>query len=97
MKKFCLCFFVLLIVGCGRTKNEVSTDTFSCVTDDSSFEIVVSDGKIVKYVDSVDGELKQESIDIINGEYLIEVEDNNETLTIMDNVMRELGGYCEKK
>lgn len=97
MKKLFLCFFMFLFVGCGNAKKEVVTDTLSCVTDDSSFNIVVSDGKAIKYIDSIDGELGQETVDIINEEHLSNVNNNDEALNIMDSVMHELGGYCEKK
>jgi len=97
MKRICLCFFVFLFTGCGSVKNNAVVDNFSCITDDSSFDIVVSNGKIIKYIDSNDGELGQETVDIINDEHLSNVNNNDDALVIMDGVMKDLGGFCEKK
>lgn len=90
----CLCF---LLVGCSSgTKHEVVKGEISCFTEDSKFNLLLEDGQIVKYVDSIDGELGQETVDILNEEHLVGVTDNDEALKIMSNALKDLNGHCEK-
>jgi len=96
MKKIFLCFVFLVLVGCGNKKEEIIKDEISCVTEDSSFNLVLENGQIVKYIDSIDGELGQETVDILNNEHLVGVTNNDEALNIMSNALRDLNGKCEK-
>ena len=105
---FCFLFFT----GCGiksdkklvnsdktEKKNIIVNDemSVSCITFDSEFSLVFKGGQIINYYDSIDGELGQDVIDYINSENLQGVSDNNTALSIMNDVMKELDGYCEKK
>ena len=100
-KKFFACFFVLfLITGCGsvssKVKKNVVKGEIACTADGSNFNLLLEDGQIVKYIDSVDGELGQETVDILNQEHLVGVTDNDVALSIMDNALKDLDGHCEK-
>lgn len=104
-KKIIVFSLALLLVGCsggisenlGKTsKKEVVKGEIYCTVDDSSFTLMLEDGQIVEYIDSIDGELGQETVDILNDEHLIGVTDNDEALKIMDSALSELGGSCSK-
>ena len=94
-KKIALCFALFLIVGCGA-KKEVVKGEITCTTEDSKFNLILEDGQIVSYIDSVDGDLGQETVDILNSEHLVGVSDNDEALRIMSAALKDLDGYCEK-
>lgn len=109
MRKVIVCFgLMLLFAGCtNNSSNENSTSSglfkksvvkgeIYCTVEDSSFTLMLEDGQIVKYIDSVDGELGQETVDILNEEHLVGVTDNDEVLRIMDATLSELGGSCSK-
>ncbi len=106
-KKVIFSFAVLLLfTGCSGIKSsDVSSKKFKknvikaefiCNTEDSNFNLFLEDGQIVKYIDSVDGELGQETVDILNSEHLVNVTDNDEALKIMDAALKDLNGHCEK-
>lgn len=97
IKLFFLSFTLLFFTGCGVSKKEVVRNDIFCSSEDSSFVLTLEDGKAVKYVDSIDGELGQETVDIINEEHLSNVSDNDRAFSIMDSVMKDLGGSCEQK
>lgn len=98
MKKIIIFMALVCICGCSNTtsKKEVLRSEISCVTEDSKFNLFLEDGQIVRYVDSVDGELGQETVDILNSEHLVGVTNNDDALGIMDKALRDLDGYCEK-
>lgn len=106
-KKVICCFVVLLLfTGCSsndvsgsgskKSKKNVIKAEIMCNTEDSNFNLLLEDGQIVKYIDSVDGELGQETVDILNSEHLVNVSDNDEALKIMDAALKDLNGHCEK-
>lgn len=101
MKKIVFVIFVLfLFTGCSNSLNntppkEVLKKDITCYTDDSSFVLKLEDGQIVSYIDSVDGELGQETVDILNQEHLVGNTDNDEALKIMNKALSDLGGRCE--
>ena len=91
---------LLLFTGCGTvnstvSKRETIKRDITCYVEDSSFVLKLEDGQIVKYIDSVDGELGQETVDILNQEHLVGVTDNEEALEIMSEALSDLDGYCE--
>ena len=107
-----ICFILLCFCGCGNISSVVDNDEVSkpikvvsktgetvanCFTDESEFSIVFKDGQVVRYYDSVDGELVGDAINIINTEYLVGVTEDDRAISIMNSVMTELGGYCEKE
>ena len=107
-----LCFILLCFCGCSKSSSVDGEDEVlssvkvykksdesvaNCETDESKFSIVLKDGQVVRYYDSVDGELGAQTIDIINSEYLTQVTDDDKAISIMNGVMKELGGYCEKE
>lgn len=94
-KKIVFCLALLFIVGCGA-KKEVIRGEISCTTEDSEFNLVLEAGQIVNYIDSIDGDLGQETVDILNSEHLVGVTDNEEALKIMDLALKDLSGHCEK-
>lgn len=109
---FLLCF-MLLLVGCGNKVNEIVEENeglkpinvvkeadesvAGCFMDGVKFSIVFRDGQIVKYYDPYDGELGKEAIDLINDEHLVDITNDDTAISIMNNVIKELGGYCEKE
>lgn len=100
-RKVFLCLFIMfLVTGCGSAENKIKKNIvkaeISCSADGSNFNLLLEDGQIVKYIDSVDGELGQETVDILNEEHLVGVSDNDEALRIMDSALKDLDGYCEK-
>lgn len=104
-KRICCFLALFLLVGCSvstdmessgvQNNREVLKKEITCTVDDSSFTLMLEDGQIVSYIDSVDGDLGQEPVDILNEEHLVGVNDNDEALRIMDTALKDLDGYCE--
>lgn len=107
-----LCFIALCFTGCGKKNAEVVQEeelkpinvvkeadesVAGCFMDGIKFSIVFKDGQIVKYYDPYDGELDQEGIDLINNEHLVDITNDDQAISIMNGVIKELGGYCEKE
>ena len=90
---------LFLMCGCSNIKNlgqkEIIKGNMNCVVEDSSFTLELENGQIVKYIDSVDGELSQETVDILNSEYLVGVTDNDEAILRMNEGLKDLEGHCE--
>lgn len=107
MDKKVLFLSVLLFVftGCSHESSSVDDVVLSsnydsvanCYLDGDKFTMYFKSGKIVKYTDPIDGDLSQESIDVINGEHLVGVVSDDKAISIMDKVIKDLGGYCEKE
>ena len=105
MKRFFLVLGVVFLL-CGCSSNGVA-DSFSskskvvvkgsmsCVVEDSEFVLELENGQIVKYIDSVDGELSQDTVNILNEEYLVGVTDNDEAIRRMNEGLKDLEGHCE--
>ena len=109
----CLCFIVLLTGCGDKVNDvvqeqeeelkpinvvkEADESVAGCFMDGIKFSIVFKNGQIVKYYDPYDGELDQEGIDLINNEHLIGITDDDQAISIMNGVIKELGGYCEKE
>ena len=95
----CLCF-LFFITGCSSESHVVKRDVvkaqISCTADGNNFVLYLEDGQIVRYVDSIDGDLGQETVDILNQEHLVGVKDNDTALSIMDTALKDLDGHCEK-
>lgn len=99
MKKVIIFMTLVFLCGCSKSdivKKEVVKGEISCFTEDSKFNLLLENGQIVKYIDSVDGELGQETVDILNEEHLVDVTDNDEALRIMNSALKDLDGHCEK-
>lgn len=97
MKRIIVLMALVCVCGCSNaSKKEIMKSEISCYTEDSKFNLFLEDGQIVKYVDSVDGELHQETVDILNEEHLVGITDNDEALSIMDKALKDLDGHCEK-
>lgn len=109
-KKFtCLIVSSVLLTGCGINIDKVGfgskaseavdepviTKQITCSTDDSSFDLILGNGQIIRYIDSIDGELGQETVDILNQEHLVGVTDNDEATSIMSAALVDLNGHCE--
>lgn len=99
MKKILLIFLLLVVVGCSSgnevlDEKVVVTKEIKCNLDGTNFTLVLENGQIVKYIDEVDGDLGQETVDILNSEHLVGNSDNDKALSIMDAALKDLGGYC---
>ena len=95
---FCGFMFLLFFTGCSTSveqPKEIIRGEMNCTVEDSSFTLMLENGQIVKYIDSVDGELPQETVDILNEEYLVGVTDNDEAIRLMDEGLSDLEGHCE--
>lgn len=96
----CLVALLLLFTGCAsnsnNTKKNVIKDEITCSVEDNNFTLMLEDGQIVKYIDSVDGELGQETVNILNEEHLVGITSNDEALKIMDEALNDLDGHCER-
>jgi len=97
---------MFFIVGCSNsvdnikdnsssTQEVIYTKKISCNVDGSNFVLELKNGQIVKYTDEIDGDLGQETIDILNSEHLVGVTDNDTAFTIMDAALKDLGGFCK--
>ena len=88
---------LFLMSGCIKIEapKEIIKGTMNCVVEDSTFTLELENGQIVKYIDSVDGELPQETVDILNEEYLVGVTDNDEAIRLMNEGLKDLEGHCE--
>lgn len=108
MSKKVILFIGILffIVGCSNnvgntndnsnsTQEIIYTKEINCSLDDSNFVLELQNGQIVKYIDEIDGDLGQETVDILNSEHLVGVSDNDTALTIMDAALKDLGGFCK--
>lgn len=96
----CSLSLILLLCGCSNTTSteqpkEIIKGEMNCTVEDSNFTLMLENGQIVKYIDSVDGDLGQETVDILNEEYLIGVTDNDEAIKIMNEGLSDLEGHCE--
>ena len=95
-RNFLFIVFMFFFVGCSsKPVKEVSRKDINCHVDESNFVLKLEDGQIVKYIDSVDGDLGQEVVNILNEEHLQNVSDNDEALRIMNAALSDLNGGCE--
>ena len=104
MKRFFLVLGVVFLL-CGCSSNGLSGSSNSskvvvkgsmnCVVEDSEFVLELENGQIVKYIDSIDGELSEDTVNILNEEYLVGVTDNDEAIRRMNDGLKDLGGHCE--
>lgn len=110
MKKFYFCFLVLCLMGCRNESlntdglddqnntndivNEVIRNDIYCTLDGSGFTLTLENGQIIRYIDDIEGELGQETIDILNNEHLVGVKSNDDALNIMAIALNDLGGSC---
>lgn len=78
-----------------KSNKAVQKAEFHCSAEGDVFTLLLEDGQIVSYIDSVDGDLGQNPVDILNEEHLVGVTDNAEALKRMNIALKELDGYCE--
>ena len=78
------------------SKKQVSKAVFHCNTDDSVFDLYLENGQIVKYVDSEDGDLGNQPVEILNSEHLVGVSDNDQAFIKMNEALFELEGSCSR-
>lgn len=86
-----ICLSLVFLTGCNsKQEDKVLTCKFST----TSITLTISDGKIVKYVDEIQGEFSKEKIEQLNREYLQNIKDNKEAYIIMRGVIASSGGDC---
>ena len=78
-----------------KSNKPVVKGEIKCTVEDSVFTLLLEDGQIVSYIDSVEGDLGQSPVDILNEEHLVGVTDNDEALKRMNLALKDLDGYCE--
>lgn len=81
-------FSSLLLTGCS-TKEELICDMGS-----TKVTITLNKGKIINYVDKIDGQLSKEEIDLLNESYLKEINNNSEAINKLKDVIAIAGGIC---
>ena len=80
----------LFLTGC-TTKEELT-----CEYENTSITITLESGKIIKYVDKITGEASKEAIEIMNNDYLKDINDNEEAIEKLKEVIATTGGDCIK-
>lgn len=80
----------LFLTGC-TTKEELT-----CEYENTSITITLESGKIIKYVDKITGETSKEAIEIMNNDYLKDINDNEEAIEKLKEVIATTGGDCIK-
>lgn len=99
MKKI-LIFSFLILVCCSCKNNKMNDKKISkrqifCNNSDNEFILNLENGQIVSYIDSIDGDLGDEIVNILNEEHLVGVSDNDKALKIMNDVLIQNGGSCK--
>jgi len=93
MKKV-LTFLVVLLLLTGCSKKEDKQVVLECEFPNTTITITIEKGKIIKYIDKIQGEFSKESIDLLNNSYLSNIDNNSEALTKMKEVIATNGGDC---
>ena len=83
---------ILLLLGCSSTPKE---DILECDMGNTVITLTIREGKIIKYVDKIRGELLQDEIDVLNQSHLQDIEDNKAALTKLRGVIATSGGDCK--
>jgi len=90
MKKIILLliFSILLLTGCAA-KEELVCDIGSTVV-----TVTVQKGKIISYIDKIEGELSSEGIKQLNESYLESITNNVDAINKLRDVIATMGGNC---
>ncbi|MBP3920532.1 MAG: hypothetical protein J6D28_03090 [Bacilli bacterium] len=94
-KKILVTTLFLLTIGCTSKPKEIIRKEITCTVEENNFTLVLENGQITKYIDEIEGDLGQETVDILNEEHLLGIKDNDEALKIMDQALKDLGGSCK--
>lgn len=90
MKKILLLIMIsmLFLTGCS------TTEELTCDIGITTVTITIKKGKIISYVDKLDGDLSKEKIDLLNESYLKDINDNNDAINKLRDVIATTGGTC---
>lgn len=83
----------VLLTGCSKEKDE--ENSLKCDIGNTTITLTFKKGKIIKYVDKIQGDLDKDEIDELNNAYLNEVDDNSSAITILRGVIASNGGDCK--
>lgn len=91
--KFLILIFLccVLLTGCNSKQED---RLLVCKLNSTTITLTISNGKIVKYVDEVQGEFSKDKIEPLNDEYLEGITDNKEAFIKMRGVIASNGGEC---
>ena len=95
MKKITLIMFIvsLFLVGCRKEEEKVKLE---CELNATTITLTIKDGKIVKYVDKINGEASDKEINVLNDNYLEGIDNNDDAIVKMREVIASNGGDCIK-
>ena len=94
MKKYIVILVVILlfIVGCSKKEDR---EELVCEMPATTITLTVQSGKIVKYVDEVQGEFSKEKIKLLNESYLKDVTNTDDAIVKLRGVIASNGGDCK--
>ena len=94
MKKIILCLsIILLLTGCGKKEETIKLE---CELSTTTITLTINAGKIIKYVDKINGEASDEEINVLNNSYLDGIDDNKMAISKMIEVIASNGGDCRQ-
>jgi len=96
MKKIILCMIItlLLLTGCGKKENNIMK--LECRLSTTTITLTIEGGKITKYVDKISGEISQSEINLLNENYLSDIDNDKDAISKMREVIASNGGDCKQ-
>ncbi len=91
MRKIFLLFIfsILLLTGCS------SIEELTCDIGSTTVTVTVKNGKIISYIDKIEGDLDSEGIAQLNESYLKDITSNTDAINKLRDVIATMGGNCK--
>jgi hypothetical protein len=89
---FVLILLMVIITGCGKKEKD---KILICRFPNTTITLTIRDGKIIKYIDDVQGEFSFDKIEQLNDEYLENINDNKDAYIKLREVIASTGGDCQ--
>ena len=83
----------VLLTGCSKEKEE--ENILKCDIGNTTITLTFKKGKIIKYVDEIQGDLAKDELEELNNSYLENVNDNSSAISILRGVIASNGGDCK--
>lgn len=80
-----------LLIGCSDYKEDI----LECDIGNTVITLTVKNGKIIKYNDKIQGDLKEEEIAVLNNSHLTDIDNNQDALSKLREVIASSGGNCK--
>lgn len=93
MKKIFLLLVLIVtlsLTGCAKESELICDIGITTVT------ITLKDGKIINYIDKLDGELESEAVNQLNNAYLQDTTTNDDAMAKLRDVIASMGGICRQ-